>query len=241
MAKRWLSRFMRAPQHSTLLPTGQALSLLMMLLALFTTGTGCQQHLRNIKYSAYEKIGIDKRDLVRRRVGDAKEEQEEAREEFKDALERLKELVAFDGGDLERQYNKLNDAYEDSAEEAKEVRSSIEALETVAQDLFREWEREIGEISSGQLKQESRQVLRESQQRYRALRSQLKKAEAQLEPALTQLRDHVLFLKHNLNAQAISALKTESVKIEKQIEQLIQDINQSIRQSEEFMKTLPKT
>jgi uncharacterized membrane protein YqgA involved in biofilm formation len=47
-----------------------------------------------------------------------------------------------------------------------------------------------------------------------------------------------LYLKHNLNAAAIGALKGEGVKIETDISRLIADMNKSIAESESFIKTL---
>lgn len=46
-------------------------------------------------------------------------------------------------------------------------------------------------------------------------------------------------LKHNLNAQAIGAIHGESLDIEKEVEQLIGDMNDSIAQAESFTRALP--
>ena len=48
----------------------------------------------------------------------------------------------------------------------------------------------------------------------------------------------MLYLKHNLNAQAIGALKGETVDIEKEIQKLIADMNASIQQADSFIKGL---
>jgi hypothetical protein len=48
----------------------------------------------------------------------------------------------------------------------------------------------------------------------------------------------MLYLKHNLNAQAIGALKGEYQAIKQDIEKLINDMNQSIDHSQNFIKSL---
>jgi hypothetical protein len=53
-----------------------------------------------------------------------------------------------------------------------------------------------------------------------------------------KLRDHVLYLKHNLNAQAIASLKGEAANIQDEIARLIKDMNASIAQADEFIKTI---
>ena len=54
---------------------------------------------------------------------------------------------------------------------------------------------------------------------------------------LTKFHDYVLFLKHNLNAQAIGSLQGEASKIQIDISKLIADMNESIAQAEKFIKS----
>jgi hypothetical protein len=193
---------------------------------------------RSTYYAAWEKLGREKRDLLRARVTDARDEQKEASKEFKSALERMKEMYGFEGGKLEAAYNRFKGEYEDCADRANKVRSRIKDVEVVAGDLFKEWESEIKEISDPAMCADSRRKLDESRAKYNALHASMKRAEASMSPILTKFHDNVLYLKHNLNAQAIGALKGESVKIEGDISKLIADMNASIAESEAFIRTL---
>jgi len=60
-------------------------------------------------------------------------------------------------------------------------------------------------------------------------------AEESMEPVLKTFRDNVLFLKHNLNAQAIGSLQSEFSGLEKDIEVLIQKMNTAIKDSNSFI------
>ena len=84
----------------------------------------------------------------------------------------------------------------------------------------------------------SRQQLRATRERYEGLHAALKNAERSMSPVLTQFRDYVLYLKHNLNAQAIASLKGEATNIQEEISKLITQMNQSIAKADEFVKTL---
>jgi hypothetical protein len=53
------------------------------------------------------------------------------------------------------------------------------------------------------------------------------------------LRDHVLYLKHHLNAQAVGSLRGEAVDIEREIEKLIKDMNASIAEASRFIEEIP--
>ena len=189
-------------------------------------------------YAAWEKFGVEKRDILKKRVVAARDEQKAACEEFKDAMTRLKEMTGFDGGKLEKAYNGLKDDYEDCNSRAEAVRKRIKDMETVAGDLFAEWEKEIKEISTPTLQSSSREQLRATRERYQGLHTALKNAEKSMAPVLTQFKDYVLYLKHNLNAQAIASLKGEATNIQAEISKLIAQMNQSIAKADEFVKTL---
>jgi uncharacterized protein YukE len=191
-------------------------------------------------YSAWEMLGKEKRDLLRSNVETVKKDQARAADEFEDALERLRSLYTVDAGDLEKTYDTIKDDSEDATDRAQEISNRIDTIESIAQDLFDEWDREIGEISNETYRTKSREQLDETKTKYAALASSLKKAESSMDPVLTHLNDNVLFLKHNLNAAAIGGLSTEMAGIEADIEQLIADMRASIAEADRFLQTLPE-
>jgi len=193
-----------------------------------------------VYYSAMEKVGIHKRDIMVDRVVDAKESQQDAQKQFKSALEEMTALINFDGGDLEEQYNIIQNQYEDSKEAAELVSSRIESIEGVSEALFTEWQDEIGQISRASFKRQSTAKLKETKRRYQSLIKSMRKAESKMIPVLSALKDNSLFLKHNLNAQAIGALQGEMVSIKKDISVLIKDMNIAIEQSQTFIDMLEK-
>lgn len=52
------------------------------------------------------------------------------------------------------------------------------------------------------------------------------------------LQYQVLYLKHNLNAQAISSLRNELVTIEDDVAALVREMDASIREAELFIRAL---
>jgi hypothetical protein len=204
------------------------------LLALLLTLTSCS----SVYYSAYEKFGVYKRDLLKKRVVAARDEQKEASVEFKDALTRLKEITQFEGGKLEARYRQLQSDYDDCAKRAAAVHTRIHDVESVAGDLFAEWEKEIKQMGTESLKANSLQQLKATRERYAEMLSALKKAEAPMAPILAKFHDYVLALKHTLNADAVASLKGESATIQAEIGKLINDMNASITSADEFLKGL---
>ena len=197
---------------------------------------GCQ----STYYAAWEKLGKHKRDLLRDYVLDASKDQEAAKVEFKDALTRLKEITSFDGGKLEEAYRLVEKDHKRCSERAASIRSRIRDIEDVSAALFKEWEQEITTYSSDTLRASSQSKLRETRQRYETLHTALQRSSDSMTPVLARLNDQSLFLKHNLNAQAIGALKGEVVSIDSDIQKLIAEMNVSISRADEFIKGLPQ-
>jgi hypothetical protein len=64
----------------------------------------------------------------------------------------------------------------------------------------------------------------------------MKRAEAKVDPVLSAFRDQVLFLKHNLNAQAIASLHKELASVEVDVTSLINEMEVSIAEADRFIK-----
>lgn len=195
---------------------------------------GCQ----SAYYGTMEKLGYEKRDLLVDNVQDARKAQEAAKKQFESALDQFIAVTNFEGGDLEKQYRKLKGEYEDSDARAKDVHKRIAEVEQVAGDLFVEWEKELGQYKSAELRRTSQRQLQDTRSRYQKLIASLKRAEKKLDPVLAAFNDRVLFLKHNLNARAIASLRTNRAAIEADIGALIADMNKSIAEADQFIKAM---
>jgi Skp family chaperone for outer membrane proteins len=203
---------------------------LMMLTAL----TACQ----SAYYAAWEKVGVEKRDILVDRVEDAKGSQEDAQQQFSSALEQFSKIINFDGGELQDRYESLKDQYEASDRSAQEVSSRIEKVKSVGEALFDEWEDELEKYSSETLRRNSANKLKDTQRRYNSLLKAMHKAESKMAPVLAALQDNVLYLKHNLNASAIGALQSEFSTVKNDINQLISEMNKAIAQSTAFISSM---
>ncbi len=196
--------------------------------------SGCQ----SAYYATMEKVGVHKRDIMADRVEAASEAQQEASEQFTSALEALTALTNFDGGELEAMYNTINDQYEESEATVENVKERIDAVEDVSDALFDEWQEELSLYSSATLRRESERKLKNTERSYTQMLAAMRKAEGKMEPVLDTLRDNSLYLKHNLNAAAIGALKGEFAGLEDDINIAIKDMQAAINESERFLATL---
>ena len=209
-------------------------SQLYILAAVILILGGC----KSMYYGTMEKFGIHKRDILVDRVKEARDTQNEAKKQFLTAMEQFKSVVNFKGGDLEKEYNKLNDTLKKSESKADEVHDRISAVESVSNALFKEWNSEIKKYNSDTLRKSSQEKYDHTKKKYNELIASMKRAEDKLEPALIPLRDQVLFMKHNLNARAIAGLSDELITVQTNVDELVRDIESAVAQADSFITSL---
>jgi hypothetical protein len=207
-----------------------------ILLTLVVFAPSCSR----IYYEAMEKIGKEKRDILASRIAEGKKDQEKAKQQFQTTLEAFQAVTGFQGGNLERTYKKLNGEFENAEARANDVRNQIKSIEQVSKDMFREWGSEIDGMGNAALRNRSRGMLRDSQKRYGVLIQKMRDSQRRMEPVLKAFRDQVLFLKHNLNARAISSLKGTAAQLDLQVSDLVKDLDLSIQEADSFIQSLQK-
>ena len=205
--------------------------LLGLAVLLVTSMTGCQR----MYYGTMGAFGYEKREILVDRVESARDKQEDAKEQFTTALEQFKSVVDFDGGDLEAMHDQLDREYQRSESAAESVSGKIDSVDKVAQALFAEWETELEEYENAELRRASEQQLETTRQRYGQMLAAMRKAEATMPPVLSAMKDQVLFLKHNLNAQAVASIQGTAETIGRDITALIKQMQVSIDEANAFI------
>jgi hypothetical protein len=211
------------------MPTFRLLAVTALLLL-----AGCS----SVYYGAMEKIGVPKRQILGDRVATARGSQQEAKQQFASALEEFLAVTRVPATEWSATYERLHTEFQRSEDRAKEVRDRIAAIDDVAQALFREWETELGQYTNASLRSQSARQLASTRQRYAALMRVMEQASARMAPVLAAFRDQVLFLKHNLNAQAVAALGETNRTLRDDISRLLADMEKSIREADSFLSAL---
>ncbi|RZU40602.1 DUF2959 family protein [Edaphobacter modestus] len=206
-----------------------ACALLLLLMAVGCTRT---------YYKAMATLGKEKRDILVSRVKDSKKEQQQAKEQIKTTMESFQALTGFQGGQLEKNYKKLNSEYEKAEDSAKKLHDRIDSIDKVSNDLFREWQKEIDGMENRKLKQQSVEMLRKSRLQEAGYIKSMRQTEARMTPVVAAFHDQVIFLKHNLNARAIGSLKGTSAKISTDVDVLLTSLDGSMAQADALIQSL---
>ena len=188
-----------------------------------------------VYYKTMAAFGQEKRDLLVSKVAKARDAQKETQEVFKDALEQFGSVVHFDGGDLQKEYNRLSKELDRCEGRATDVASRIDAVEKVAKDLFKEWKKELGEYQNEAYRRDSEKKLRATQADCERMLDAMRAAQSRIEPVLSVFRDQVLYLKHNLNARAIASMQGETARVETDVARLVDDLSKAIEEADRFI------
>lgn len=187
---------------------------------------------------SFDTFYLEPRDILVKRVAAASEAQQETAEEFKSALEKFKAVTNFDGGDLQKMFNKLNAAYEDSQEAANSVSQRVDNVVSASNNLLKEWREELNQYHDASIKARAERQFDETRRQADKLISAMREAELKTKPVLGAFKDQVLFIKHNLNMQAVSSLRQETKIIEQDVGALIAEMEASIAEAEAFIKSI---
>jgi len=210
----------------------QACTTAVVTLALLMTGC------TSTYYKTMHAFGKEKRDILVTRVKDSKKDQLQAREQIKTTMQSFQELTGFQGGSLEKNYQKLNGEYEKAAASADKLHSRIESIDQVSSDLFKEWQNEINGMENKKLKQQSTGMLRQARLNEAGYIKSMRQTESRMTPVINAFHDQVLFLKHNLNARAIGSLKDTSGKISTDVDVLLVSLDGSMAQADSLINSL---
>ncbi|MGO1750795.1 MAG: DUF2959 family protein, partial [Marinobacter sp.] len=127
--------------------------------------SGCS----SMYYSTMEKFGVEKRDILVERVGDARDSQSDVRETFRSSLEQFQSVVGTPETTLQEKYEVISNAYDGSLNSSNKVQDRIEAVENVSEVLFNEWENEPDLYESASLRKTSKRRLDETRKLYSSL------------------------------------------------------------------------
>jgi len=208
------------------------------LLILVSLGLSACGTVQKVQYSALEKVGIHKRDILVDRIEETSQVQEQTKTQFKSAYEELAGLVQIKDGGLESKYKRMAKAVEASKDKAEELDDRIDSVNEVANALFAEWKQELEQYQSVSLRQASEKNLQTTRQRYGIIYQKMRESQQRVGPVLEVLQDNTLYLKHNLNARAISSISNEVLVIEDKVALLISQMELSISESDEFIKSM---
>ena len=151
---------------------------------------------------------------------------EKARDQLQQTMQLYNQLFETEGKKLNSVYGKLSKAVEGCDKAAKDVNKSVEGMTKQAERFFGGWEAEIESISSPEIQEKSRGRLEKARGRYDGMLASMDEAGDLYEPFILNLREQVMYLGRDLDAEVLGDLKDEAAQMNASADELFAKIEQ---------------
>jgi hypothetical protein len=158
-------------------------------------------------FSSKKSSGLSQVDELTSQIEMVQVEAAVSKERAGEALGSL-ELLTRTGydGDAAGAHASLVKSIEASEEQADALRGTAEPLKETAASVFEQWTLDLEAIGNTHLRQRSQARLEETRARYEAILTAMVSAQISFDGFNADLRDHALFLGHDLNRSALAAI-----------------------------------
>jgi len=137
-------------------------------------------------------------------------EAEVAKDRIRVAVEALQTLTSPDyRGDPVAGYAVLTVALERCEEHAEKLHETVQEMRDAADPVFSKWEADLQVYASPEMRQRSEERLTATRERYQAVLAAVEPVEEGYDAVNQALRDHALFLSHDLNPAALADVRGE--------------------------------
>lgn len=144
------------------------------------------------------------------RVENVRLEAEVARARTADTLVQLRTLTTPDSGqDIVAVYGRMVESIDAAEQQASRFLGAVTPMKESANEVFAQWERDVAAIASDDLRERGQTRLQRAKERFAAIVAAVDTAEVTLTGFHRALRDHTLFLGHDLNRESLREIRAE--------------------------------
>lgn len=194
------------------------------LLAGLLLVSGCA----SVEKAVSTRFGLHRQDTLVRELHAAREAHLVAQDQFAVATE------AFDWMLEPEEEIPLRQRYEDLSREfvrtefrAAEMRDATDRLERAARAYFMDWEDRLYEYADPVIRNTSRRQLDTTRQEYEEAVGHVRRTEVRTNRVLDALGDQVRYLRHNLNHQALAALRNPAIELQLEMKDLLEELERA--------------
>ncbi len=123
-------------------------------------------------------------------------------------------------GDAATEFAKFLAASEASEDQAETLRDITEPMQDAADELFQRWTKDMEAFGNSRMRQRSQTRLDETRTRFQSIIGATQAAQIALDAFHDDMRDHALFLRHDLNSAAVASIRTDVRALNEQIQGL---------------------
>ncbi len=196
------------------------------------------QTARSVYDSTREAFGMQKRDIMIGEVKDARHSLEEVKGQFQSAMDTFNNVLHSQEGKLEEKYKTLKSENEKTEKKTGNIQKSIDSVLRVSESMFAEWEAELNQYYSENLRSGSEQRMQEAKSQNNRLISAMTLANEKAGPVLAAFSDLVLFSRHNLNSETAESLTIELDAAADKVASFSQEIDAAMSEADTLLLLL---
>jgi hypothetical protein len=161
-----------------------------------------------------------------------------SRDRSRGAFDALATIVGpqFDG-DAVAAYANLTETVKESKLQAERLGKSIPPLKATAQEVFENWTTSLESFGNTKLRQHSQVRMEETRARYEDLVTAAVAAHIAYEALNADLSDHALFLEHDFNAAAVSAIAEDMDQLNFQAAELDKRLEATAKAAKHYIQS----
>jgi hypothetical protein len=182
--------------------------------------------------------GIKRTERLVKRAEEAIKKVEETRQQLQKTTMIYNSIIDGSADDARKAYRDLSKAVENCEKQAEETRKRTENMEQEAHNFFAEWTQSLEGIGSENLRKRSRDRLNETRLNYGEILRAGRSARAEFDTFIEELRDQIVYLGYDLNPAAVASLKEDSVKLNQHSEVLFTKIDEVVKTTNEYIKSI---
>jgi hypothetical protein len=133
------------------------------------------------------------------------------------AIQKLQAVTAPEfQGDAVLAHKELENTLDDSDDQAKALRKSIDKMRAAAEPVFEQWTKDLEAYSNPEMRARSQQRLAAARERYDSVVAAVEPVLVEYETVNQTLHDHLLFLSHDMNPAAVATIQDDVRSVAKQ-------------------------
>jgi len=161
-------------------------------------------------FGGEEKSTLNEVDVLFSSIETVQVESTVSKERSRAALELLETLARPDfAGNAPQTYSSFVAAIDASEKQAAKLSESVEPMKESAEEVFQQWTKDLEAIGNTRLRAQSHVRMEETRARYEAVLTAAATAQVTYDAFNADLHDHALFLGHDFNRSAVSAIASE--------------------------------
>lgn len=173
-----------------------------------------------------------------KKIERADKEMNEARKQVGKALEAYGTLLGEQEEHRRSAYKDLVKALERCEEMSKELRERREDMDKQAEKFFKDWKKSLKDIKSSDLESRSERRLEDTRERYRRVSDRWREMRERYQPVTSRLEDQVVYLGHDLNADATSSLEQDAREVQAEADALFRAMDEFEAEAQGYVSSL---